>query len=117
MVMKDCMWQSPYLTGGLTPEKLEEYLKLDMKKAPPQDSFYLDRRQMSIDHRIGGNPEIGDLTGWQKSLAKNPALIKIYSHVKWSDVASKTGLVSAAVVNNLNKAITDRMTQRENVSI
>merc|ERR1719312_633219 len=114
VVMKDCMWQSPYLTGGLTPEKLEEYLKLDMKKAPPQDSFYLDRRQMSIDHRIGGNPEIGDLTGWQKSLGKNPALIKIYSHVKWSDVASKSGLVSAAVVNNLNKAITDRMTQREN---
>ena len=38
IVMKDCVWQSPYLTGGLTPEKLEEYLKLDLANAPPQAS-------------------------------------------------------------------------------
>ena len=71
---------------------------------------------MKIDHMIGGNPELTDHAAWQKSLPKNPALLKIYSHVKWSDVASKSGLVSATVVSNLNKAITDRMTKREAVS-
>ena len=36
IVMKDCVWQNPYLTGGLTQDKLEEYLTMDLANTPPQ---------------------------------------------------------------------------------
>ena len=113
VVMKDCMWQSPYLTGGLTQEQLLEYLTMDLAGTPPVDSFYSARRQMNIDHRIGGNPELTDQTSWLNTLSKNPALLKIYSHVIWSEVALKSGVVSGAVIANLEQAITSRMADRE----
>jgi len=113
VVMKSCMWQSPYLTGGLSEKDIEDYLKMDLAKAPPQDSFYLSRRQMSIDHRVGGNPEISDQQAWLDSLAQNPALIKIYSHVSWPLVAKQTKLVNSQVIANLDTAIKKRMSDRE----
>ena len=116
IVMKDCVWQSPYLTGGLTQEQLEEYLKMDLANSPPQDSFYSSRRQMNIDHRIGGNPELTDQTTWINTLSKNPALLKIYSHVEWSEVAKQSGVVSETVKANLHQAISTRMAEREAVS-
>ena len=61
---------------------------------------------MNIDHRIGGNPELSDQTAWLNTLSKNPALLKIYSHVIWADVAKKTGVVSDLVVANFRQAIT-----------
>ena len=116
VVMKDCMWQSPYLTGGLTQEQLVEYLTMDLAGAPPVDSFYSARRQMNIDHRIGGNPELSDQTAWLNTLSKNPALLKIYSHIIWSEVARKAGVVSEVVITYLEEAIISRMADREAVS-
>jgi hypothetical protein len=117
IVMKDCIFANPYLTGGLTDEQLQQYLAMDLAQAPPQDSFYSARRQMNIDHRIGGNPELSDQATWVATLAKNPALIKIYSHVIWSEVATRSGAVSPTVAVNLQAAITARMAAREAVSI
>ena len=39
IVMKDCVWQNPYLTGGLTQEMLEEYLRMDLANTPPQAQY------------------------------------------------------------------------------
>ena len=39
IVMKDCVWQNPYLTGGLTQEMLEEYLRMDLAHTPPQAQY------------------------------------------------------------------------------
>ena len=102
---------------GLTQEQLLQYLTMDLAGTPPVDSFYSARRQMNIDHRIGGNPELSDQTAWLNTLSKNPALLKIYSHVIWADVAKKTGVVSDLVVANLRQAITSRMAAREAVSL
>ena len=72
---------------------------------------------MNIDHRIGGNPELTDQTVWINTLSKNPALLKIFAHVQWSEVASKSGVVSGKVVENLQLAISSRMSEREAVSV
>ena len=72
---------------------------------------------MNIDHRIGGNPELTDQTVWINTLSKNPALLKIFAHVEWSEVASKSGVVSGKVVENLHLAISTRMSEREAVSV
>ena len=58
--VKDCIFKSPYITGGLTEEQLQEYLEMDLEQSPPQDSYYTERRKMSINHHIGGNPELTD---------------------------------------------------------
>ena len=114
VAMKDCVWNSPYLTGGLTDEELQRYLHLDLSKDPTQDSFYISRRQMHIDHRIGGNPEVVDDAAWLKGLALNPALLKIYSQVDWPTVVGKASIaLSATVVDNLRRAISERMAARE----
>ena len=113
VVMKDCMWQSKYLTGGLTDPQLREYLKMELGMKTPPNGYYKDRRQMHIDHRIGGNPEITDQSAWIKTLAKNPALVKIYTQVEWATVAEKSGIVNKDIVDNLKKAVKDRMSSRE----
>jgi len=113
VIMKDCILQSPDRTGGLSPEQLRQYLKMDLEKTPPMDSYYTERRQMSIDHKIGGNPELTDQEGWKRSIAKDPALIKIYSHVDWAFAAENTQAISSSVVANLRRAIKDRMDKRE----
>ena len=114
ITMKDCMWKSPYLTGGLTDEDLERYLNLDLSKDPTQDPFYISRRQMHIDHRIGGNPEVADDSAWIKGLAINPALIKIYTQADWPTVAEKASIgLSKSVLANLKRAISERMTSRD----
>ena len=41
---------------------------------------------------------------WLKSLSLDPALLKIYAYVDWSEVASRAGVVSAAVLANLRMA-------------
>ena len=76
----------------------------------------MDRRQMNIDHRIGGNPELTDQTNWVNTLSKNPALIKIFSHVIWTDVAKESGGASDKVIENLGIAIANRMAEKEAVS-
>eukprot|EP00927_Polykrikos_kofoidii_P033917 TRINITY_DN28755_c0_g1_i1.p1 TRINITY_DN28755_c0_g1~~TRINITY_DN28755_c0_g1_i1.p1 ORF type:complete len:1451 (-),score=180.91 TRINITY_DN28755_c0_g1_i1:162-4514(-) len=113
VLMKDCVWQSPYLSAGLTDAQLKQYLAMDLAKAPTTDPFYTVRRQMSIDHRIGGNPELTDDTAWNASLSRNPALLKIYSYTEWSDVAAMSGAVSAAVVANLRKAVRKHLAAAE----
>jgi len=113
VVMKDCMWQSKYLTGGITDPQLREYLKMELGMKTPPNGYYKARRQMHIDHRIGGNPELTDQTAWIKTLAKNPALVKIYTQVEWANVAEKSGVASKDVVKNLKKAVQDRMASRE----
>ena len=79
--MKDCIWEKPYRSGGLTDKQLDSYLKMELSKSSPRDTFYLKRRKMHIDHRIGGNPEIKDDKTWARTLSINPALVKIYSQV------------------------------------
>jgi len=113
LIMKDCVWKSPYLSGGLTERQLKSYLTMELGKSTPKDPYYIARRKMHIDHRIGGNPELKDDKKWKQTLSKNPALIKIYKQVDWSTVAAAAGAVSAQVQKNLGRALLERRTTRE----
>lgn len=111
--MKDCVWKSPYLSGGLTDDQLDTYLKMELSKESPKDAFYRTRRKMHIDHRIGGNPEVKDEKTWAQTLSRNPALIKIYAQVEWGTVAKRSGMVNDAVVGNLRRALRERKESRD----
>ena len=54
VIMKDCMWQSAYLTGGITDQQLRQFLEMELGMKTPPSGYYKERRQMHIDHRIGG---------------------------------------------------------------
>ena len=60
ITMQACMVLSPSMSDGLTPEKIQEYMEMDLKKANQTDLRYVRSRKMSIDHRLGGNPELTD---------------------------------------------------------
>lgn len=109
ITMKDCVFQSPHLSGGLSEIQLQKYLTMDLSREQPQDVFYTSRSQMNLDHKIGGNPELTDQLAWSASLAKDPALLKIYSYDHWAEVASRANVVTATVAANLRRAIDTRL--------
>ena len=60
VAMKSCIYQNANMEGGLTDDQLKEYLQMDLSKDDIQDTFYTNRRQFSIDHKLGGNPEVSN---------------------------------------------------------
>uniref|UniRef100_A0A0G4FGM9 MACPF domain-containing protein n=1 Tax=Chromera velia CCMP2878 TaxID=1169474 RepID=A0A0G4FGM9_9ALVE len=113
IAFKECIWGSPFLSGGLTPLQMEQFLAAELTKTPVSDAYYTARRQISVDHRLGGNPEVVDASEWRKTVGANPALLRVFSHTEWATVAEASGAVSAAVVNNLRVAVKTRLETAE----
>ncbi|CAF3928241.1 unnamed protein product [Rotaria sordida] len=74
VLFKDCVFS---FNGSITPENLDQYLKQDILAETLGNSFYAERRRISVDHKLGGNPSLSNVTEWQYSLGPNPALLKI----------------------------------------
>lgn len=103
VVFKECIWASPFFTGGFTDQQLEDAMKGELT-GKQGDAYYVARRKISLDHKFGGNPE--DIPNWQSTISKNPALLKINRLVPWSDI-----IPDAKKKANLIKAINDRVTK------
>jgi hypothetical protein len=83
VLFKDCIFS---FNSVVTPANLDEYLKQDILAKTLGNSFYAERRKVSIDHKLGGNPALSNVTEWQRSLGANPALLKIEEFTPWYDV-------------------------------
>ncbi|CAF1472757.1 unnamed protein product [Adineta steineri] len=103
VLFKDCVFS---FNGAITSDNLNDYLKQDILSETLGNSFYADRRKISVDHWIGGNPTEKNQTRWLETLADNPALIKIEEYVPWSDVIE----IDRDVRENLKKIIQSRTT-------
>ena len=82
---------------------LDRYLKEDLTNGT-MDSFYTQRRQLTLDRRLGGNPIIRDQAAWTETIASNPALLKIDRYIPWWDAVT-----DAKIKKNLEKAVLDRL--------
>lgn len=82
---------------------LDRYLKEDVTNGT-MDSFYTQRRQLTLDHRLGGNSIIRDRAAWIGTIASNPALLKIDRYIPWSDAVTDN-----KIKKNLEKAVRDRL--------
>lgn len=80
---KDCVFS---FNGAITPANLDEYLKQDILAQTLGNSFYAERRKVTVDHRLGGDPTLSNVTEWRRSLGRNPALLKIEEFTPWYDV-------------------------------
>ncbi|KAL4474479.1 hypothetical protein ABPG72_016157 [Tetrahymena utriculariae] len=61
-VFKDCVYATPSFTGGLSADQVVQALHNELK-GNPADGYFAARRQVSIDHKFGGNPE--DVANWE----------------------------------------------------
>ncbi|CAF1606176.1 unnamed protein product, partial [Didymodactylos carnosus] len=102
--LKNCIWSSPYFTGGMSIDEIEKNLKEDLLSQSPCNSYYLSRRKLAIDHLVGGNIEIQDIELWTKTIALDPALLKVIKYIPWYDVISDVN-----IKKNLRKAMTIRI--------
>ncbi|KAL4511137.1 hypothetical protein ABPG73_008215 [Tetrahymena malaccensis] len=100
-VFKDCIYASPTLSGGLTADQLVEALRNELF-GNQADGYFVARRQVSIDHRFGGNPE--DFANWESTISQNPALLKINRFISWDNMTS-----NPSVKANLQQAIYNRI--------
>lgn len=82
---------------------LDRYLKDDLANGTA-DSFYTQRRQLTLNHRLGGNSIISDQATWLGTIASNPALLKIERYIPWWDVVT-----DPKIKKNLEKAVIDRL--------
>ena len=101
VVFKECIWSSPFFTGGMNDQQLTEAMQGELT-GKQGDTYYVARRRISLDHRFGGSPE--NVADWPSTISRNPALLKINRLVPWSDVIS-----DPTKKGNLLKAITDRV--------
>ena len=102
IALKDCMWQSPYFTGGLDDKQIQEALIGELNGSPG-DAFYLSRRQISLERRIGGDPE--NLTNWTLTIPLNPAILEVNQHVSWAEFITDPVIKSnmeAAIQNSID---------------
>ncbi|CAF4841946.1 unnamed protein product, partial [Rotaria sp. Silwood2] len=83
VLFKDCIFS---FNGAITSDNLDDYLKKDILSETLGNSFYADRRIISVDHWLGGDSTEKNETRWQQILVDNPALLKIEEYVPWSDV-------------------------------
>jgi hypothetical protein len=104
VTFKNCIWASPYFTGGLSIDEMEKLLKEDLLSQNPCNSYYLLRRKLAIDHLLGGNIEIQDIELWTKTIALDPALLKVIKYIPWYDVISDVN-----IKKNLRQAMTVRI--------
>ncbi|KAL4511135.1 hypothetical protein ABPG73_008213 [Tetrahymena malaccensis] len=102
-VFKDCVYASPSFTGGLSAEQIVQALHNELH-GNPADGFFAARRQVSIDHKFGGNPE--DVANWENTISQNPALLKINRFISWDNMTGNPQIKS-----NLQQAISSRIQQ------
>ncbi|KAL4511151.1 hypothetical protein ABPG73_008229 [Tetrahymena malaccensis] len=107
-VFKDCVYASPSFTGGISAEQVLQALQNELY-GNPGDSYFAARRQVSIDHRFGGNPE--DLTNWESTISQNPALLKINRFISWDNMSGNPQ-VRANLLQAINNRI-EAMKQRQ----
>ncbi|CAF2956474.1 unnamed protein product, partial [Rotaria sp. Silwood2] len=110
VLFKDCIFS---FNGAITSDNLDDYLKKDILSETLGNSFYADRRKISVDHWLGGDSTEKNETRWQQILVDNPALLKIEEYVPWSDVIE----IDPDVRNNLRKMIQSRTAAADKVRI
>ncbi|CAF3790676.1 unnamed protein product [Rotaria sp. Silwood1] len=110
VLFKDCVFS---FNGAITSDNLDDYLKKDILSETLGNSFYADRRKISVDHWLGGDPTEKNETRWQQTLVANPALLKIEEYVPWSDVIE----IDSSVRENLRKIIQSRTAAADKVRI
>ncbi|KAL4511148.1 hypothetical protein ABPG73_008226 [Tetrahymena malaccensis] len=101
VIFKDCVYASPSFTGGISAEQVQQALQNELY-GNPGDSYFAARRQVTIDHRFGGNPE--DLANWESTISQNPALLKINRFISWDNMSG-----NPQVRANLQQAINFRV--------
>ena len=106
---KDCIFS---FNGAIHSSNLEEYLKKDILAQTLGNSFYAERRKVAVDRKLGGNPSLSNDTEWLRSLAANPALLKIEEFTPWYDIASNPD-----VKLNLQRIIQNRIDAADMVRI
>ena len=92
---------------------MNNYLKKDILSETPGSSFYVDRRKITIDHWLGGDPTKSNETAWRETLAQNPALLKIEEYIPWSDVQG----IDPAVRGKLKELIQARTLAADKIRI
>ncbi|KAL4511132.1 hypothetical protein ABPG73_008210 [Tetrahymena malaccensis] len=102
-VFKDCIYATPSFTGGLSADQVVQALHNELH-GNPTDGYFAARRQVSLDHKFGGNPE--DVANWESTISQNPALLKINRFISWDNM---TG--NAQIKTNLQQAISNRIEQ------
>ena len=102
---KDCVFS---FNGAITSANLDEYLKKDILRETLGNSFYAERRRVSIDHRLGGDPSRSNVTEWERSLGANPALLKIEELTPWYEIAQDPDVKA-----NLQRIIQNRINTYE----
>ncbi|CAF2891598.1 unnamed protein product [Rotaria sp. Silwood2] len=103
VVFKKCMLSMLALIGN---NILESYLTADLTSNTTTNSLYTQRRQLTLNHRLGGNPTANDQAAWIRTISFNPALLKIDRYIPWWDVLTDT-----KIKRNMQKAIADRLDQ------
>jgi hypothetical protein len=109
VLFKDCVFS---FNGAITPENLDQYLKQDILAQTLGNSFYAERRKISIDHKLGGNPSSPNVTEWQRSLDANPALLKIEEFTPWYEIVQDPDVKA-----NLLRIIKNRTDAYEQIRI
>ncbi|KAL4511142.1 hypothetical protein ABPG73_008220 [Tetrahymena malaccensis] len=100
-VFKDCVYYTPSFTGGLSADQLYQALHNELH-GQPGDGYFVGRRQVSLDHRFGGNPE--DVANWESTISQNPALLRINRFISWDNMTA-----NPQVKANLQQAINYRV--------
>ncbi|KAL4511159.1 hypothetical protein ABPG73_008237 [Tetrahymena malaccensis] len=100
-VFKDCVYATPSFTGGLSADQVVQALHNELN-GNPADGYFAARRQVSIDHKFGGNPE--DVANWESTISQNPALLKINRFISWDNMTA-----NPSVKANLQQAINNRV--------
>lgn len=110
VLFKDCVFS---FNGAITANNLEEYLKKDLLSETLGNSFYADRRKITTDHWLGGNPLEKDEKRWESTLALNPALLKIEEYIPWWEIKEIPSTIRA----NLRRIIESRTTAADQIRI
>ncbi|CAF1403957.1 unnamed protein product, partial [Didymodactylos carnosus] len=100
ILFKNCLFS---FYGALTNTNLEAYLKQDLLSQTSYTDYYVQRRKIELNHRLGGDIEQTNLTEWQRTISLNPALLKITGYRPWSDL-----ITDETKKSNLERAITAR---------
>ncbi|CAF1306922.1 unnamed protein product [Adineta ricciae] len=98
VLFKDCVFS---FNNAITSANLAEYLKQDILRQTLGNDFYANRRQVKVDHLLGGDVTLSNYTLWRESIIANPALLKIESYTPWYEVAT----LNDAVKGNLRRII------------
>jgi hypothetical protein len=109
VLFKDCVFS---FNGAITRENLDAYLKQDILAGTLGNSFYAERRKISIDHKLGGDPSVSNFTEWQRSLSANPALLKIEEFTPWYEIVQDPDVKA-----NLLRIIKNRTDAYERIRI